>query len=130
MSIFRRHIKLKFISYQLNILLCITKMYLSYFFQFLIFFLTMVFILLTIIFAKEVQGVQTSLPYLLCTFCFYLIQDELFIEIFTKWSFLSKIEKFECREALYGKLVLKIIAIIMATTAHLAVLVSFMNFTS
>ena len=56
----------------------------------------------------------------LSSVCFYLIQDELFIEIFTKWSFLSKIEKFECREVLYGKLVLKIIAIIMATTAHLS----------
>ena len=83
----------------------------------------MVFILLTIIFAQEVQGVHTSIPYLTCTFIFYLIQDDLFIELFTKWPLLTKIEKFECREALYGKLSLKIAAVILALAAHTSLLV-------
>lgn len=91
--------------------------------KFLIFFLTMVFILLTIIFAQEVQGVHTSIPYLSCTFIFYLIQDDLFIELFTKWPLLTKIEKFECREALYGKLSLKIAAVILSLAAHTSLLI-------
>ena len=93
-------------------------------FQFLIFFLTMVFILLTLIFAQEVQGVQTSMPYLISTFAFYLTQDDLFIDIFIKSPWLSKIEQFECREALYGKLTLKIVAIVMAAVANISMLVS------
>ena len=92
-------------------------------FQFLIFFLTMVFLLLTIVLAQEVQGVHTSIPYLCCTFIFYLIQDDLFIELFTKWPLLTKIEKFECREALYGKLGLKIAAVILSLAAHTSLLV-------
>ena len=74
-------------------------------------------------FAQEVQGVHTSIPYLCCTFIFYLIQDDLFIELFTKWPLLTKIEKFECREALYGKLSLKIAAVILSLAAHTSLLV-------
>ena len=84
----------------------------------------MVFILLTLIFAQEVQGVKTSIPYLISTFAFYLTQDDLFIDIFIKSPWLSKIEQFECREALYGKLTLKIVAIVMAAVANISMLVS------
>ena len=103
----------------------ICEIFLFYIFQFLIFFLTMVFILLTLIFAQEVQGVQTSMPYLISTFAFYLTQDDLFIDLFIKSPWLSKIEQFECREALYGKLTLKIVAIVMAAVANFSMLVSF-----
>ena len=42
------------------------------FFQLLMFLLTLVFILLTILFTQELQGVKTTLPYLLATSVYYL----------------------------------------------------------
>jgi len=89
----------------------------------LIFFLTVVFIVLTIAFTQEVQGVKTTLPYIASTFAFYLTTDALFIELFSQWPILSKIEKFECREALYGRLCLKIAASIMAAAIQITLLV-------
>ena len=94
-----------------------------YSFQLLIFFLTVVFIVLTIAFTQEVQGVKTTLPYIASTFAFYLTTDALFIELFSQWPILSKIEKFECREALYGRLCLKIAASIMAAAIQITLLV-------
>ena len=45
---------------------------LYFFFQLLMFLLTLVFILLTILFTQELQGVKTTLPYLLATSVYYL----------------------------------------------------------
>ena len=88
------------------------------------FLLTIVFIVLTIVFTQELQGVKTTLPYLTTTAIYYLTTEPLFIEAFTKWSILSKIDMFECREAIYGRLCLKIIASILAFIIHVALLVS------
>ena len=95
----------------------------AFLFQLLIFFLTVVFIVLTVAFTQEVQGVKTTLPYIASTFAFYLTTDALFIELFSQWPILSKIEKFECREALYGRLCLKIAASIMAAAIQITLLV-------
>jgi hypothetical protein len=46
----------------------------------LIFALTAVFMLLTIGFAQEVEGVQTSWPYLSATFLFYLTNEKIVCE--------------------------------------------------
>lgn len=91
--------------------------------QMLIFLLTLVFILLTIGFAQEIQGVKTSLPYLASTLAFYLATDPLFVDLFTKCPLLTKIELFECRETTYGRLGLKIIAIFLASAINIALLV-------
>ena len=54
----------------------------------------------------------------------YLTTEPLFIEAFTKWSFLSKIDMFECREAIYGRLCLKVVASVLAFIIQIALLVS------
>ena len=89
------------------------------------FLLTLVFILLTILFTQELQGVKTTLPYLLATSFYYLTTEPLFIEAFTKWSVLSKIDMFECREAIYGRLCLKVVASVLAFIIQIALLVSY-----
>ncbi len=89
----------------------------------MIFLLTAVFILLTIGFAQEVQDVHTSISYITATAVFYLTTDPLFIDFFTRWGLLYKIEKFECREQIYGKLGLKLAGLVLAIFVHLAVLV-------
>ncbi len=84
----------------------------------MIFLLTLVFIILTIAFVQEVQGVHLTLPYLTATLVFYLSTDPVFVELFTRLPLLSKIERFECRESIYGKLCLKILASILGLTIH------------
>ena len=90
--------------------------------------MTVVFIVLTIGFAQELQGVTTTMPYLASTLSFYLVTDALFIELFTKWSWLSKIEMFECREPIYGRLILKVTASLLAFALHIALLVIIFDF--
>ena len=85
----------------------------------MIFLLTVVFIVLTIAFAQEVEGVKTTWAFLASTAAFYLTTDAIFIELFSQWPILSKIEKFECREALYGRLCLKIASTLMAAAIQL-----------
>lgn len=89
----------------------------------LMFLLTLVFILLTILFTQELQGVKTTFPYLLATSVYYLTTEPLFIEAFTKWSVLSKIDMFECREAIYGRLCLKVVASVLAFIIQIALLI-------
>ena len=55
---------------------------------------------------------------------YYLTTEPLFIEAFTKWSVLSKIDMFECREAIYGRLCLKVVASVLAFIIQIALLVS------
>ena len=89
----------------------------------MIFLLTVVFMVLTIAFAQEVEGVKTTWAFLASTAAFYLTTDAIFIELFSQWPILSKIEKFECREALYGRLCLKIASTLMAAAIQLTLLV-------
>ena len=55
---------------------------------------------------------------------YYLTTEPLFIEAFTKWSVLSKIDMFECREAIYGRLCLKVVASVLAFIIQIALLVT------
>lgn len=89
----------------------------------LIFVLTAVFIVLTVAFAQEVQGVRTSGPYLLATVAFYLTTDKLFAQEFVQLPLFHRFEQFECREQLFGRIVLKIGAAILAIIAHTTLLV-------
>ena len=90
--------------------------------KFLILLLTTVFIFLTIGFAQEVQGVKTTLSYLGATSAYYMMNDALFIDLFTKWPLLSRIGQFECREAIYGRLCLKVASLLLSCAVHLSLL--------
>ena len=91
------------------------------------FLLTLMFIILTVAFV-EVKGIQTSVPYLAFTSIFYVITDGLFIDLFSQWSVLSKIPGFECREAIFAKLSLKIVAMILALALHFSLLLQTRKF--
>lgn len=142
------------------------------FIQFLIFALTAVFILLTIGFAQEVEGVQTSWPYLTSTFLYYITSEKIVCDDVIEhlpvtisqnmfvlsserlYSFLKKKQKFsnflnelafrnilrtdgwhnstqviryfkasECREKLFGRLLLKILALVLALIVNLGCLI-------
>ena len=93
-------------------------------FQFLIFALTAVFILLTVGFAQEVEGVNTSWPYLSVTFLYYMTSEKIICDdVIEHIPFVKYFKAAECREKLFGNLGLKLVALVLACVVNIGCLV-------
>ena len=82
------------------------------------------FILLTVGFAQEVEGVHTSWPYLAATFLFYLTSEKIVCDdLAERLPVLRLFKSAECREKLFGNLLLKVAAVLMASAVNVACVV-------